>query len=305
MPAPENGTRRALDGKRCIYYDGYWIRYYAPPKNTLAAKKRLIDALTKRLFRHAEEGINTPGERLQLARRSYAAERDPARKRVKGAMLAGALFNRATDIFTTVVELQQKGVRIHADNELMKQCESYFREALELGKLVRHYSGHEGIDELWGEPLKAFVMPVHDFYESRYLKVAQTMRDIDRIAERVIATFDGDVAFAGLAPRVLELSEAAKLEAETMRADRVIFEVWPRFVAAAEAVSAFQPRLPAEVSVAQQRKAETDLRLIADGRDLITYVSSARVPMAKSTRQYLERCAAHARRRQKLEVTSL
>ena len=37
------------------------------------------------------------------------ARQDPARKRVNGAMLAGALFNRAADIFTTVVDLADKG----------------------------------------------------------------------------------------------------------------------------------------------------------------------------------------------------
>ena len=28
----ENGTRKKCDGKECIYYDGYWIRYYPVPE---------------------------------------------------------------------------------------------------------------------------------------------------------------------------------------------------------------------------------------------------------------------------------
>ena len=56
-------------------------------------------------------------------------------------MLAGALFNRAADIFTTVVDLEAKGVHISPDNELMRQCGEFFGEALELGKTVKHYSG--------------------------------------------------------------------------------------------------------------------------------------------------------------------
>ena len=46
--------------------------------------------------------------------------------------------------------------------------------------------GEEGIDELWGEPFKAFTMPIEKFYESRYIKIAQTMRDIDAIAGAMV-----------------------------------------------------------------------------------------------------------------------
>ena len=84
----------------------------------------------------------------------------PTRRRIKGGMLAGALFNRATDIFTKLVEIQTLGVEIPSDNALLRECGEYFQEALELGKMVLHRSGEEGIDELWGEPLKAFSFPI-------------------------------------------------------------------------------------------------------------------------------------------------
>jgi len=74
-------------------------------------------------------------------------------------MLAGALFNRATDVFTAIVELEEKGVMISSENELMRTCGECFAEALELGKQVKHHSGEEGIDELWGEPSRAFTLP--------------------------------------------------------------------------------------------------------------------------------------------------
>ena len=172
QPEPRNGTRRRIGDKECIYYDGYWIRYYTPPEETLAAKQQLIELLTRRLFHHTELGINTPGDRLETARAAFERETDPQRKRVCGAMLAGALFNRATDIFTSIVDLAGKGVETSPDNELMRECEQCFVEALKLGKTVKHYSGHEGIDELWGEPLKAFSMSMADCYESRYAKIA-------------------------------------------------------------------------------------------------------------------------------------
>jgi hypothetical protein len=286
----KNGTRKDIDAKPCIYFDGYWIRYYPPPGESLTAKKHLIDSLTRRLFHHTEHGINTPGESLDLARASYDAEQDPARKRVNGAMLAGALFNRAADIFTTVVNLAEKGVHISPDNELMRQCGEYFHEALELGKSVKHYSGHEGIDELWGEPLKAFSLSLEDFYNTRYVKIAQSMHNIDKLGRRMCALFADDPAFAGVDARILEVCAAAKLESETIRTDAVIFEVWPRFVAAGEALLAFRPRLSEQASPQERRMAEQGARLIADGNELLTYISGARVPMPKSTSEFLLRC---------------
>ncbi|MGD8206492.1 MAG: hypothetical protein PVH47_00280, partial [Thiohalocapsa sp.] len=85
----ENGTIAEIDGRTCVYMDGYWIKYYEPPPETLEAKKALIEALTRRLFNHVEHGINIPGFRLAEARAAYEQETDPERKRVNGAMLAG------------------------------------------------------------------------------------------------------------------------------------------------------------------------------------------------------------------------
>ena len=181
FPAVE-GDRRLVGGLEHIFYGGYWIRYYAPLEDTLANRKRLIDSLTRRAFHHTEAGINTPGKSLELARAAYESEVDPERKRINAAMLAGALFNRATDLFTTIVELGEKGVQVSHGNELMRQCSDCFQEALTLGQQVKHHSGCEGIDEVWGEPFKAFTMPVADFYQSRFIKIAQSMREIDQVA---------------------------------------------------------------------------------------------------------------------------
>ncbi len=298
----KNGTRKNIDAKPCIYFDGYWVRYYAPPGESLTAKKHLIDNLTRRLFHHTEHGINTPGESLDLARRAYDGEQDPVRKRINGAMLAGALFNRAADIFTTVVNLAEKGVHISPDNELMRECGEYFQEALELGKTVKHYSGHEGIDELWGEPLKAFTLSIEDFYNTRFVKIAQTMSEIDKLGGRMCKLFADDPAFAGVGARILEVCEAAKLESETIRTDPVIFEVWPRFVAAGEVLLAFRPPLPEKASIHERRMVEQGVRLIADGNSLLTYISGARVPMPKSTMEYLRRCDGYEAERRGLPL---
>jgi hypothetical protein len=288
---PENGVVKEIDGVASIYYDGYWIRYYEPPVDSLVARKRLIESLTRRTFHHTEPGINTPGENLELARAAYEQEPDPRKKRVNGAMLAGALFNRATDIFTEVVELTTKGVQISQENELMRECADCFEEALEIGKCVRHYSGEEGIDELWGEPFKAFTMPLESFYESRYIKIAQAMRAIDAIINKLKEIFAPRPEFAAVAPLLEELCDAAKREAETMRSDEAIFKVWPRYVAASDAINDFQPGVnDSELSDAEFRRIYDGVQLLRRGKDVITYLSGARVPMPKTTAEFLAMC---------------
>lgn len=291
----ENGTIRKISGRLCVYYDGYWIRYYAPPEDSLAEKKKLIVSLTRRTFHHTEPGINTPGEKLETARQAYLEETDPARKRVKGAMLAGALFNRGTDIFNAVVTLASKGVLISEENELMRMCGECLKEALELGKLVKHYSGEEGIDELWGEPFKAFSIPMAAFYESRYLKIAQAMRNIDHIAYKMEQMFEAQAPFKGIGPRLMGLAETAKREAETIRSDPEIFDVWPCFVAALEAVDAFEPRIPAGIHESGRHHIEHGKRLLQEGRNIINYLAGARVPMPKTTTAYVEQLGNYAR----------
>ena len=292
---PENGTRQDFDGRECIYYDGYWIRFYAIPGDTLAVRKMLIDTLTRRTFHHTEAGINTPGERLEEARQAYEKATHPARKRVNAAMLAGALFNRATDIFTAIVELEHKGIKVSHDNELMRQCSHCFRQALELGKQVRHYSGEEGIDELWGEPFKAFTQPIAQVFQSRYRKIAQAMRDIDQIADQLCSTMAKFPAFAGVVPALQELAVSAKRQIETMKSDHDFFTVWPEFIANREAVEDYQPRLSGELTREQQHLIEQGVNLIKAGAALITYLSEARVPMPKSTQEILTRCETFER----------
>ncbi len=286
-----NGSRRELDGMPQIHYDGYWIKYYEPPADdTLNAKKRLIEALTRRLFNHVEHGINIPGRRLEQARNAYEQEQDPALKRVKAAMLAGALFNRATDIFTRLVELQDLGVNIETDNSLMRECGRCLMEALNLGRNVRHRGGEEGIDELWGEPCKAFSISVKDFYESRYIKIAQTLRDIDRIAAALLEAFPGGAPFPAARALIAELAEMAKEKCQTLRTDDEIFDVWPRFVVASERLCALEPDTPRSPTKAYFRLADEGARLLRDGRSLISHIARARVPMPKSTESFLQRC---------------
>jgi hypothetical protein len=284
------GTKRQIGGQWRVFYDGYWIKAYDAPADTLAAKKALIEALTRRLFNHVEHGLNIPGFRLEEARRAFESETDPQKQRIKGAMLAGALFNRATQVFTKVVDIQALGLEIRSDNALMRQCSEHLQEALALGKMVLHRSGEEGIDELWGEPFKAFAFPIEAFYRSRYIKIAQTMRAIDGIAEAMIATFAGLEMFRGIESFVTDLASTARAKCETLHTDTNIFDVWASFVAAAERLSCFRPRMPADPSLADEHYAWQGHDLLRSGKDLISYITRARVPMPKSTREWKERC---------------
>ena len=284
------GEERAIDGQRRVYYDGYWIKAYDIPADTLLAKKRLIDALTRRLFNHVEYGLNVPGVRLAEARRAFLDESDQAKKRVKGGMLAGALFNRAADIFTNLVELQACGVEIQSDNALMRQCGEHLQESLALGKMVLHRSGEEGIDELWGEPFKAFAFPVEEFYKSRYVKIAMTMRAIDAIGDALRATIAVLPSFATLAPVIDDFVRAAKLKTETLRTDPEVFEVWSSFVVASEILSGFQPTLVAGAPVPDPQLCPQVSGLLRDGAAIVSSMARARVPMPKTTRAFIERC---------------
>ncbi|GAB2182269.1 hypothetical protein DLREEDagrD3_24920 [Denitratisoma sp. agr-D3] len=292
----EPGTIRVINGQTRIYQEGYWIKTYPVPEDTLLAKKRLIQALTRRLFNHTEHGLNVPGNRLAEAKASYEQETDPAKKRVKGAMYAGAMFNRATDIFTKLVELQAMGVEINPSNDLMRECGRCLQEALGLSRMVLHRSGEEGIDELWGEPFRAFSIPIDAFYESRYLKIGQAMKGIDQIADAMIQFIGCSPMFAGIEPIVREFAMEARQKTETLRTDRDIFDVWADLVTSGERLAGYKPIFEDPDSEAEQRKASFGTQLICNGRDLIFYITRARVAMPKSTQEFVERCQVYAER---------
>ena len=287
-----NGTKKVIDGKPCIYYDGYWIRSYEVVSDDYLTKKKMIDQLTRRVFHHTEPGINTPGYRTDEIRRIYEAEQDPAKKRVKGAMLAGSLLNRGSDIMTAIVDLQEAGVKIGGGHPLLKECGKCFMEALELGGNVRLSSGGEGLDELWGEPFKVFSMTMEEFYESRYIKVALTMSEIDRITDKLTAIIDKNPELTEAVPKIRELGEAAKLACETIRSDPVIFEIWPRYVAAREAVEEYLEDYlrEHELENGNGNGRKKIIELVRDGGGLLKRLSTVRVPMPETTNRFIARC---------------
>ena len=292
----ENGLRKKINGVTNVYYEGYWIKCYEPPVDNLSAKKQLIQSLTRRLFNHMEHGINIPGKLLDEVRAYYDAEQDPRKKRVKGAMLAGALFNRAADIFTSLVELEAKGVEILPENDLMHACGLCLREALQYGRLVKHRNGDEGIDELWGEPFKAFIMPIEEFYESRYIKIALTMKNIDQAADYMASCIKNDPRFPGLDQSIMKYAKDAKRKCETLRTDDDIFDVWSNFVVAGEEVTDFSP-IENAVPAADSLLDVLDVKhMLVAGVRLIAFITRARTPMPASTENFLDECKRYKSR---------
>lgn len=292
--AIENGTIKEIDGKECIYFDGYWLRHYRMHSNTLADKKRMIDQLTRRVFHNVEPGINTPGYRVEAVRTIYEREECPDKKRVKGAMLAGSLLNRGRDILKAIVELEEAGVKIETSNELLDECGRCFMEALELGKNIKLVNGTAGVNELWGEPFRVFSLPIEEFFESRYIKIAQTMAEMDRVTEHVIYVVEQSSLFSSVKDHLIELNAAAKLACETLRSDPVIFEVWPRYVVAKEAFDEFTIDISGEKNISRRLNYREGYELIKEGGLLLTVLSSLRVPIPENVQTYLSKCKQYS-----------
>ncbi len=284
-----NGTISEIGGQERIYFDGYWIRYYDVPNN-LAYKKSLIDQLTRRVFHHVEPGINTPGNKLEEVRRRYESEENASRKRVLAAMLAGALLNRGADILSRVVELEQIGVTIKPDNELLRECGLCFMGALEYGKYIRVKHGREGLEELWGEPFRAFTTPVERFLESRYIKIAQTMREIDQLTDKMNEVFARSPMFRNLISLIEELAISAKYTMETMRSDPAIIEIWPRFVSASEQVTDCKPRLSEDATRREHALGKRGIDIFHRCGTLIEDLTNYRVPMPNTTHALIQSC---------------
>ena len=193
-------------------------------------------------------------------------------------------------MFTSIVDLAELGVKVSKGNELMRQCSACFQEALELGKQVKHYSGNEGIDEIWGEPFKAFTMPPDEFYRSRFIKIAQSMRDIDRVADVMVETFCSSQYFANTEEIIVKYAASAKHVSDTMKKDPGIFIIWPEFVALAEALDSFDPDIPDHADQLQQMRTGQGMALLREGKRLLANIAGARVPMPESTERYIEKC---------------
>ena len=115
------------------------------------------------------------------------------------------------------------------------------------------------------------------------------MRDIDRVADSMIATVFDLPGFAPLKPFIKDFADAARRESETMKSDPDIFKIWPRFVACGDAVQHFRPDEAEYESEHGHLYLQEMLRSIVDGKQVIEYLAGARVPMPKTTDNFAQR----------------
>ena len=205
-------------------------------------------------------------------------------------MLAGALLNRGADILTRIVELEQIGVAVKPDNELLKECGLCFMGALEYGKYIRVKHGREGLEELWGEPFKAFTTPVEQFLESRYIKIAQTMREIDQLTEKMNEVFAKSPMFCNQVRLIDELAISAKSTLETLRSDPAIIEIWPRFVSASEQVTDCNPTIGDDATRREHALGKRGIDIFYRCGTLIEDLTNYRIPMPNTTQALIQRC---------------
>lgn len=286
----KNGTIKDFNGKSCIYFDGYWLRHYSVHADNIADKKIIIDQMTRRVFHHVEVGINTPGRHLEKVRESYEAEICPHKKRVKAAMLAGALLNRGRDILNSIVNLESSGVVVGKDNPLFSECGKCLTEALELGQNIKLNDGGEGNTELWGEPFRVFTLTTSQFFETRYIKLAQTMSEIDRVADIMEKVIQLDPLFSDLQPLLENFVETAKQASETLRSDVAMFDIWPAYVAAKELFQEHETVIPVDLDEERRRTLKQHYRLIKEGGELLSRHTNLRVPVPESVEAYIEKC---------------
>jgi hypothetical protein len=96
--------------------------------------------------------------------------------------------------------------------------------------------------------------------------------------------------FSEIESLIASLMIAAKSKCETLRTDEDIFDVWTSFAVATERLGAYRPAVSADAPVREQDVAAQGLQLIRRGKDLISDITRARVPMPKSTREYIDEC---------------
>jgi len=172
----------------------------------------------------------------------------------------------------------------------MHACGECLKEALKYGQLVRHRNGDEGIDELWGEPFKAFIMSIEDFYQSRYIKIALTMKNIDQVADYMITCLKQNARYQCIDELILHYATMARRKCETLRTDDDIFDIWSDFVVAGEGILAFEP-LPCAPGSDTAMCNENDIQyMLEQGVKLISFITRARTSMPKSTENYLDLC---------------
>jgi len=125
------------------------------------------------------------------------------------------------------------------------------------------------------------------------VKIALTMRTIDRLASELADALGAWPVFTGIEPLIVEYAAAARVKCETLRTDADVFETWTAFVVAGEKLASFEPRWATTPTPLESELAMVGRSLARRGKELIADMARARVPMPKSTADLVEVLAQH------------
>ena len=139
-------------------------------------------------------------------------------------------------------------------------------------------------------------MSIDDFYDSRYLKIALTMRNIDEVASYMVACLKNDARYQGLESLVLDYAKVARTKCETLRTDADIYDVWSEFVVVGEEINSFSPKTSEPVSPDVQIDPLDIKHLLSAGVKLIAFITRARTPIPKSTENFMKECQRYKTR---------
>ncbi|MDX1519936.1 MAG: hypothetical protein R3318_07405, partial [Gammaproteobacteria bacterium] len=153
--------------------------------------------------------------------------------------------------------------------------------------------GGEGNTELWGEPFRVFTMSMSEFFETRYIKLAQTMSGIDRVAGAMMSVIKCHKAFNGMKILLDDFALTAKHACETLRSDPAIFEVWPAYVAAKELFEEYPLVIPDNIKDEEKSRLNEQFRVIKEGGELLARLANLRVPIPESVESFIEKCESY------------
>ena len=114
------------------------------------------------------------------------------------------------------------------------------------------------------------------------------MKAIDNVADHMVSTFKAIPGFDKAKDGILDYAQAARQESEIMKSDPDFFYSWPEFVTLAARIKQYEPSTDSDKTNLEEVHG-WGKRLLSEGTDLISYMAGVRVPMPKSTRQYLDK----------------
>ena len=125
------------------------------------------------------------------------------------------------------------------------------------------------------------------------------MKAIDNVADHMVSTFKAIPGFDKTEDSILDYARAARQESEIMKSDPDFFYSWPEFVTLEARIKQYEPSIDSD-KISLEEVVGWGKRLLSEGADLISYMAGVRVPMPKSTRQYLDKLEQFSNATEKL-----